>query len=221
MSDWWTQNRKVSVVVDNDSWILPAASRLVEAFNAGGDEAKLCRAHDEIMQGGVAFYLGCVKITPPDILARNHRNLVVHASDLPKGRGMSPWTWQVLEGAKNIPVCLLDAEEEVDSGAIVYKDFIALEGGELVDDLRAMLSDKTFDLCMRFLSSDTCAQGQAQTGEPSYYKRRGPEDSQLDVDKTIADQFPLLRVVDNDNYPAFFEMNGQKYILKIYKDEND
>lgn len=32
------------------------------------------------------------------------------------------------------------------------------------------------------------------------------------------EQFNLLRIADNENYPAFFILNGQKYILKIYKE---
>jgi len=27
-----------------------------------------------------------------------------------------------------------------------------------------------------------------------------------------------LRIVNNDEYPAFFEINGHKYLLKIEKD---
>lgn len=221
MHEWWAKTRQISVVVDNDSWILPAAQKLVQLCNDRGDNAKLCRSHDEIMVEGVAFYLGCVKITPPHILNKNHRNLVVHASDLPKGRGMSPWTWQILEGAQEIPICLLEAEKEVDSGAVVYRDFMPLKGTELIDDLRSLISEKTVELCLNFLKSEQCPMGEEQIGEPSFYKRRGPKDSELDTHKTIAEQFALLRVVDNENYPAFFEMNDQKYIIKIYKDERD
>lgn len=219
MSDWWNRKRNISVVVDNDSWILPAAKQLVKCCLSNGDHAKLCRNHDEVMKDGVAFYLGCLKITPPEILAQNHRNLVVHASDLPEGRGMSPWTWLVLGGAKEIPVCLLEAEQAVDSGAIIYKDFMPLEGTELVDDLRFLLQKKTKELCLRFLNEKMEQKGAPQAGDISYYKRRRPEDSALDVHKTIADQFPLFRIVDNEKYPAYFEIGGQKYILKIYKDE--
>ena len=57
----------------------------------------------------------------------------------------------------------------------------------------------------------------AQEGAESFYKGRKPEDSQLDFNKTIAEQFNLLRVVDNDKYPAFFEHQGEKYFLKITK----
>ena len=32
----------------------------------------------------------------------NKNNIVVHASDLPKGRGFSPMSWQILEGKNKI-----------------------------------------------------------------------------------------------------------------------
>ena len=41
--------------------------------------------------------------------------------------------------------------------------------------------------------------------------------NKLDIDKTIRDQFQLLRIVDNEKYPAYFELNGCKYILRINK----
>jgi len=47
------------------------------------------------------------------------------------------------------------------------------------------------------------------------YRRRRPADSRLDPDRTLAEQFELLRVVDNDRYPAFFEWRGRCYEVKI------
>ena len=55
-------------------------------------------------------------------------------------------------------------------------------------------------------------------GKGSFYRKRTPEDSELDIDKTIREQFNLLRAVDNNRYPAFFKLNGQKYTLKIFRD---
>lgn len=216
-SNYWNKPRKISIVVDNDSWILPYANTLVSWCKENGDDAILCRTHGEIEEGLAAFYLGCLKITPPNILAKNHVNLVVHASDLPKGRGFSPWTYAVLEGKDKIPVCLIEAANDVDAGDIYYKEYIILEGTELVDDLRTMIGNKTVEFGQKFLSSPTQPTATPQQGEPTIYPRRTPKDSRLDPQKTIAEQFDLLRVVDNENYPAFFEHQGQKYKLTIEK----
>ena len=207
--------RRVTVLTDNDSWVLPYSQRVVDVARGLGDEANLIRDQRDLPEGDIAFFLGCVNIVKPNALARNKRNLVVHASDLPKGRGFSPWTWLVLEGSDRIPVCLIDAADQVDSGAVVHKEDIALFGTELVDDLRSDIGRKTVELCERFLSEAVLPLGQPQAGEASVYPRRTPRDSELDVDKDIRSQFNLLRTVDNDRYPAFFRINGARYILRI------
>ena len=217
---WWRKPRKVSVVVDNDSWILPFAQEFVDRASATGDEAKLVRTHEKILPGGIAFFLGCMKIAKPATLARNHRNLVVHESDLPRGRGFAPVAWQILEGVQQIPVCLLDAANDADSGPVIYRDYIELHGHELLAEWRTLQGQKTTDLCWRFLNEELPPNGVAQEGEHSYYSRRRPDDSQLDPNKTIADQFDLLRIVDNDRYPAFFEHRGMRYRLLVEMENN-
>lgn len=217
--DWWRQPRRISVVVDNPSWILSYAEELVATLQVGGDDAVLCRCHDDISPGAIAFYLGCIHITPVDVLLRNKRNLVVHESDLPKGRGFSPLSWQVLEGRNEIPVCLLEAVDgPVDSGPIIYRDVIKLSGHELIAESRALQADVTLRLCKRFLKETLPLAGEDQSGTLTTYRRRRPADSELALDKTLGEQFNLMRIVDNQNYPAFFVFAGQRYIVRIEKD---
>ncbi len=211
------RSRKISVVVDNPSWIIPYCERLIEMLNANGDEAGLCRDHHEIPEGDVAFFLGCIKLTPPEILDKNKRNLIVHESDLPKGRGFSPLTWQILEGRNEIPVCLLDAASEADTGDVIYRDMVSFEGHELISEMREVLGTKTVELCARFLDEKRQPGGTPQQGDPTWCSRRYPVDSMLSLDKTLKEQFNLLRVADNYRYPAFFECQGHLYSLSIEK----
>lgn len=225
-NDWWTKPRGISVVVDNESWILPHAQGLVDALNGAGDRAVLCRDPATMAEGAVAFFLGCIHMAGPQVLALNRRNLVVHESDLPKGRGFSPLTWQILEGSNRIPVCLFEAVAEADAGPVVARDHLDFEGHELIGEMRTALGRKTVQMCLRFLGEPAPAAGVAQDGEPSSYGRRGPEDSRLDPDVPIARQFDLLRVVDNARYPAYFDLKGQRYRITIEKtgpadDESD
>ena len=216
-TNWWSSPRRICVVVDNDSWILPFAEQLVKAAQANGDEAVLARSHDDIPVGEIGFYLGCVKITPPEVLARNKKNLVIHASELPKGRGFSPLTWQIIDGINTIPVCLLEADERVDEGAIVYREYIKFDGSEVLGELHTKLGAMHVSLAGRYLAAPTLPTGHDQVGEATYHERRRPDDSRLAPDKSIAEQFDLLRTVHNDKYPAFFDFRGCRYVLKIEK----
>jgi len=186
-----------------------------------GEDARLCREHDDIESGAVAFYFGCVRITPPQVLSRNHRNLVIHASDLPNGRGFSPLTWKIIEGLNDIPVSLIEAVQEVDAGPIIYQDVIQYRGHELIDELRRVLGEKHVELALRFLGEEVPPCGDPQSGEGSLYRRRGPDDSALDPNRSIAEQFDLLRTVDNEKYPAFFELRGHRYKIAIEKMEEE
>jgi len=212
-------NFSISIVSDQASWINQYLPDLVQDLTLKGHLVQILHHVTGIPKGDFVFYLSCGQIVPPEILKRNRHNLVVHESALPQGRGWSPLTWQILEGKNSVPITLFEAAEKVDSGTIYLQDLMVFSGQELVDELRQAQAKATFSLCLQFVQSypKIIAQGKEQMGEASYYPRRTPKDSELDLDKPLREQFNLLRVVDNEKYPAFFDMNGDRYILKIEK----
>lgn len=207
----------VQLLVDNKkSWIVPYAIKLKEKIIKKFDftVALIFRAED-VTKGDVLFLLSCEKIF--NRLELNEFNLVVHESDVPKGKGWSPLSWQVLEGKKKIPITMFEAIEKVDAGKIYLQDFINLNGSELLDEIKQKQGQKTIDLILYFLSKLGKIKGVSQVGESTYYKKRIPNNSELDINKNIIDQFNHIRICDNERYPAFFKINNQKYILKIFK----
>lgn len=215
-TDWWKSPRAITIF-HGSKWIKPYADRLAARCTEKGDEVILISSVDEIPSGDVCFLLSCTQILSSEKLSLNRVNLVVHESDLPQGRGFAPMTWQVLEGKNDIPICLIEVEAEVDAGPIVFRDEIKLDGSELAPDLRKLQGEKTIELCSRFLDADEQPKGIAQEGSASVYRRRSSEDSEIDPEQSIADQFNLLRTVDNNEYPAYFHLRGRKYRLKIEK----
>ncbi|SNC66946.1 hypothetical protein SAMN04487881_1777 [Marinobacter sp. es.048] len=217
-----SDDKSATVLVDNDSWIMPYAERLVDSIHQMGLSAELVRSADEIRNGWVCFLLGCVKIVQPSHLNRNNHNLVVHESGLPKGRGFAPMAWQIIEGANSIPVCLLEASAgEPDAGDIWLRDSIELDGSEMLPVWRHLQGEKTIELCLRFLKEYDSLRPIKQTGEPSWYRRRRPADSELDPHLSIMEQFNLIRTVDNERYPAFARLSNRKLVFKVdYEDSN-
>jgi len=209
------EGKNISILVDNDSWILGYARRLENEMRELGYIVQLVRDSSEVEDGWINFMLGCTKIVGSDVLSKNSHNLVVHESALPDGRGFAPMTWQIIEGKVTIPVCLIEADDEVDSGVVWIRDEIKLDGSELCPEWRAMQGDKTIDLCLRFIRDYERLSPQPQDGVPTWYERRRPENSELDIEKSIAEQFNLLRTVDNEKYPAYFNAAGKRYIVKI------
>ena len=215
--EWWQRPRRIAVVTEPDSWMYPACRDFVERLNEQGEAAFLRYDPCTLCDAAVAFYLGCRSLTPQETLARIPRNLVVHASDLPKGRGWSPWVWSILEGANRIHVCLFEAVEALDAGPVIYREPMDLAGHELIDEIREQLADTSIALCQRFLDAPVPPMGEPQTGDPTWRTRRTSADSALDPNRTIEEQFDLLRVCDNERYPAYFDLKGQRYRLRIDK----
>jgi methionyl-tRNA formyltransferase len=209
-------NIKIQILIDNpNSWIVPFCRTLQEELKQSGYFVNLLHQHEEVIAGDILILLSCEKKFKD--LKKNKFNLVVHESQLPQGKGWSPLTWQVLEGKKTIPVSLFEAAESIDSGQIYDVQSIKLVGHELIDELRALQFKATRQLIFNFIDKYPNNLGKPQVGESSIYPKRGPAHSQLDIHKSISEQFNLLRVVDNEKYPAFFVIDNQKYILKIYK----
>ena len=59
---------------------------------------------------------------------------------------------------------------------------------------------------------------QKQKGIESFYPKRRRADSELDISKTLKENFNLLRIGNNEAWPSFFYYKGVKYVLKIFKE---
>lgn len=210
---------KICILTTQQSWLFSELPKLTATLRDMGHEIQVTSDAESVAESDLTFLLSYWGIVPTRILERSRNNLVVHESALPLGRGWSPVTWQVLEGKNRIPVCLIEAAERFDSGPVYLTDFMTLRGDELLKEIRNEQARVTFDLCRKFVSQypQILSRSSPQHGEETTYPRRGPADSKLDAHRTIAEQFAVLRVVDNDAYPAFFELNGINYKLQIEK----
>jgi methionyl-tRNA formyltransferase len=205
------------LVDDRSSWIIPFAQQLTLRIKTLDISVELIYSQTEIKGSDILFLLGCTKVLSAELLKKSKSPVLVHESDLPRGKGWSPLTWQVLEGKNQIPVCLIEAAAKVDSGRIFLKRHLSFSGHELLDELKQAQGEITIDLCLEFLQNYGKIQAEDQSGQESFYSRRNPESSRLNPRLSLEEQFNLLRVCDNERYPAFFEHNHQKYIIKIYK----
>ena len=90
-------------------------------------------------------------------------------------------TWQILEGATEIPLTLFEAAADLDAGPIYSQEILHLTGNELVSEWQHLQADATIRLCSAWLRDyPTSAESpQLQIGHESCYARRRPTDSGL------------------------------------------
>lgn len=207
---------KIQLLSSNiNSWIVPYGRKLEGKLVEMGHECEYLFHERDVKKGDILIFMSYERIFKS--LHLNKHNLVIHESDLPKGRGMSPLSWQILEGNNTIHFTLLEANEGIDEGDYYLKDKIVFKGHELFTELKHAQGEKTIEMVLNFLHNYNSLIPIKQQGEPTYLKRRTPTDSQLDINKSIKEQFNLLRIVDNNNYPAYFEYLGETYFIKIDK----
>ena len=84
-------------------------------------EINLAYKKSMLSGGDLLFLISCNEIISPEDRQKYSKSLVIHASDLPRGRGWSPHIWQIINGAEDLTITLLDAEDKIDSGDIWHK----------------------------------------------------------------------------------------------------
>lgn len=213
---------KIQILVDNiKSWILPYAIELQKQLLKLNHEVELIHEQSAIIKNDILFILGCEKIIKSDNLKLSQYPIVVHESKLPMGKGWSPLTWQILEGKKEIPITLFKAIDRIDAGEIYLQESMYFQGHELLEEIKNIQGEYTLKMCLKFAQNCKQICGIQQIGKESFYAKRTSKDSKLDPSKTIIEQFNLLRVCDNERYPAYFEHEGHTYYIKIYKKETN
>lgn len=209
---------KITVLTDNrKSWFTTYGHQLVEALHDLGHESTYVHDKRDIKKGQICFLLSCVNIVGSKYLERNTHNIVIHASDLPCGKGFSPLQWQILEGKNEIVLTLFEAVDEVDAGPYYIKDTVKYEGTELYNEIRNKLAEKIIEMCLYYISNIKNLNLSPQKGIESFYPRRTTIDDMIDIDKSIMEQFNHFRIADNINYPLWFEYRGVRYKIKIEK----
>ena len=179
---------------------------------------KISKNPNNIKNQNIVFPLSYTRILPESFLQKNELVLIAHPSKLPKDKGFAPLQYQILRNKNKVYMSLIKAVKEIDAGPIYFQNSFVLNGTELSDEIRNTQGIQLLNIIKKFLIKYPNIKSKKQIGEGNFNKRRYPKDSQLDINKTIKQQFNHLRINDNELYPSFFYYKGQKYIIKIFKE---
>lgn len=211
----------ISILIDNpNSWFheyrgaLSAVLKKYDPYFSYFTEAR------QLKKGGILFLLSCDRLLPPKMLLLHEHNIVIHESDLPKGRGWSSLTWQVEKGKNKIPITLFEADEKCDAGDYYIKDTVVLDGTELVEEIRQKQVQKTIEMIDTYLRLYPM-KPKPQKGKAQYFRKRVARDNELNINRSIKSQLNKIRVADNKRYPLYFRFKGKKFILRISRQEEN
>lgn len=213
---------RITVLTDDArGWFVPYARELGLRLKERDHQTEVVFQQGDAAGGDICFLLSCSKLVNQEFRERYEHNIVIHASDLPQGKGFTPWKWQIVQGSSELTLTMFEVTEEVDAGPYYMKERIHLKGTELLDEIQEILANKILDMCERYVQSPERFPASEQRGEESFYPRLTREDDRLDAEKSIAEQFDHFRIADNERFPLWFSYRGERYLLKIYREKRE
>ncbi len=181
-------------------------------------QISIVHSKEELIPGDILFLISCSEIISKLERGKFKKTLVVHASDLPHGRGWSPHVWEIINGATDITLSLLEAEDKVDTGDIWKKISILIPKTALINEINELIFDAELALMDFAIENYNTIEPKTQPNfDGEYWPKRSPKDSVIDINQTIFEQFDLIRVCDPKRFPAYFYKDGVKFNITIEK----
>ena len=210
---------KVTILIDtNNSWIEKFLKKI--QYNTKKYFIKFEKIENKIKNQDIVLVLSYTKVLKEKFIKRNKLVLIAHPSDLPKDRGFAPVQNQILKNKKKIYFSLIKAVKKIDAGPVCLKIPFFLDGLELYEDMRIKQGKAAVKLIEKFLTKYPKVNFKDQIGISNYNKKRVNEDYRLNINKNIKSQLNILRICNNENYPAYFIYKKHNYILNIFKSKS-
>ncbi len=125
-----------------------------------------------------------------------------HETDLPYGRGGSPIQNLIVHGHQHTVISAIRMEKGLDTGPIYLKRKLNLHGSA------QEIFERTARITAAMIKTITSKEPtpQPQTGAPTIFKRRAPEQSDLASlpSPTLKQVYDLIRMLDAATYPKAF-----------------
>ena len=167
------------------------------------------------MNPDLILFYGWSDIVDVDIVER-FCCLMLHPSPLPKYRGGSPIQNQIIDGKKESEVCIFKMQRELDAGLVIKRAKLDLRGE--LKEIFHRIELLGIQLSLEFLTKGF--DPKPQIGNPTFYKRRNKEDSEItlkELKESSAEYLHNKIRMLNDPYPnAYIKCSDGKrlYITK-------
>ena len=147
----------------------------------------------------------------PKKITSNYNCICFHESNLPKFRGGSPLQNQIIRGITKTKTTAFLMSDGLDEGNIILQRSLSLNGN--IEEIFSRMIDNDFKMIEKIIAGNYKLT--KQKGKSSIFKRRKPEDSELDSSSHSLEYFyNFIRMLD-DPYPnAFIKLGNKKLILK-------
>ena len=104
----------------------------------------------------------------------------IHPSSLPKYRGPSPIRTAILNGDKNMDVCLMNMTSEMDAGDILMRHNIEIGENDTNDIMEKKVSQNAIEMLNEYFKNPNSFTPIAQSGKPTFTRKFNGSDEIID-----------------------------------------
>lgn len=144
----------------------------------------------------------------PDEIINNYECVCFHMTDVPYGRGGSPLQNLIIRGHRHTKLTALRMTQEFDAGPVYLKKDLCLEGN--AEEIYIRAAYLAAEMLKRIIKEQP--EPVLQVGEPTVFKRRKPEESEIPELDSLQALYDFIRMLDAEGYPhAFIKHRGFLY----------
>jgi methionyl-tRNA formyltransferase len=155
----------------------------------------------------------------PESILENYECIIFHMTDLPFGRGGSPLQNLISRGICNTKISAVKVVNKIDAGPIYIKENLKLEGD--AEYIYKKASKIIFRKMIPFIIKNEPSPEQ-QKGKIVVFKRRKPEEGNIQKLKSLNEVYDYIRMLDAEGYPnAFIESAHLKIEFSSAKLKNN
>ena len=109
----------------------------------------------------------------------------IHPSSLPKYRGPSPIRSAILNGDKDMDVCLMAMSAEMDAGDIYMRKNIIIDENDTNEDIENKVSSVATEMLNEYIANPDNFVAQPQIGEATFTRKFTGEDEIIDWNNSV------------------------------------
>ncbi|PPT06809.1 Methionyl-tRNA formyltransferase-like protein 2 [Geitlerinema sp. FC II] len=144
----------------------------------------------------------------PESIFTNFECIIFHMTDLPFGRGGSPLQNLIARGIYETKITALRCIQELDAGDIYLKKPLSLYGS--AEEIFIRASETIEEMIAEIIENQYTPI--PQEGEPEIFKRRKPQQSNLQGSLSLKEVFDRIRMLDAEGYPhAFIQVGSLRF----------
>lgn len=169
----------------------------------------------EALEADLMIVNGWNRIIPGEILETFSQGVLGNhgsAFGLPKGRGRSPLNWSLIEELDRFLLSIIRLDANVDAGGVAATRKFDITRFDTIQSLYYKVTLAIEEMLLDVLAPVLRGEHEfkTQSGEPTYYPKRTPDDGEIHWSEPMDDIYNLVRAVTRPYPGAFTFHDGER-----------